>query len=128
MLIEVTNTKEKDTGEIFDFYKEFDSDYKEEEVEEGKLAKGWGSDTETQSLQGEILSINTISDKKKDEKNSPSNVKTQAHACIVTAAGIIEDAIVKVGRLVIPTDFHLIQPPPGERGHDKSRPRRRKQG
>ncbi|MED6221392.1 hypothetical protein PIB30_054194 [Stylosanthes scabra] len=44
ILIEVTDTEEKNTGEIFDFYKEFDSDYKEEEVEEGKLAKGWGSD------------------------------------------------------------------------------------
>ncbi|MED6160586.1 hypothetical protein PIB30_052794 [Stylosanthes scabra] len=34
-------------------------DYKEDEVEEGKLAEGWGSDTETQNLQGEMLSINT---------------------------------------------------------------------
>ncbi|MED6227288.1 hypothetical protein PIB30_112094, partial [Stylosanthes scabra] len=25
--------------------------------------------------------------------------------------------MVKVGRLVIPTDFHVIKPPPGERGH-----------
>ncbi|MED6112139.1 hypothetical protein PIB30_058956 [Stylosanthes scabra] len=40
MLIEVTDTGEKDTGEIFDFYEEFDSDYKEEEVEERKLIKG----------------------------------------------------------------------------------------
>ncbi|MED6221535.1 hypothetical protein PIB30_055727 [Stylosanthes scabra] len=39
MLIEVTDTREKDTGGIFDFYEEFDSDYKEEEVEEGKLTK-----------------------------------------------------------------------------------------
>ncbi|MED6221190.1 hypothetical protein PIB30_052085 [Stylosanthes scabra] len=36
---------------------------------------------------------------------------------IVSAAGIIEDVMVKVGRLVIPTDFHVIKPPPGERGH-----------
>ncbi|MED6161097.1 hypothetical protein PIB30_057541 [Stylosanthes scabra] len=113
-------------------------DYKEEEVEEGKLAKGWGSDTETQSLQGEMLSINTISDKKKDEEELPIKcedqgpclvtcrikgfeipgyVFTTADCSIVSAAGIIEDVMVKVGRLVIPTDFHVIQPSLGERGH-----------
>ncbi|MED6159752.1 hypothetical protein PIB30_045146 [Stylosanthes scabra] len=50
MLIKVPDTEGEDTGEIFDFCEEFDSDYKEEEFEEGKLAEGWGSDTETQNL------------------------------------------------------------------------------
>ncbi|MED6153192.1 hypothetical protein PIB30_099316 [Stylosanthes scabra] len=129
MLIEVTDTEEKDTGEIFDFYEEFDSDYKEEEVEEGKLAEGWGSDTETQSLQEEMLSTNIISDKKKDEEELPikcedpgpclktTDVFTTVDCSIVSAARIIEDVMVKVRRLVIPTDFHVIKPPPGERGH-----------
>ncbi|MED6128863.1 hypothetical protein PIB30_102173 [Stylosanthes scabra] len=30
--------------------------------------------------------------------------------------------MVKVERLVIPTDFHVIQPPPGERGHPQISP------
>ncbi|MED6184876.1 hypothetical protein PIB30_051690 [Stylosanthes scabra] len=76
---------------------------------------------------------------RKMNKNSPSNAKIQAHAwspaelrdlrfraafvtlehveIIVSAAGIIEDVMVKVGKLVIHTDFHVIQPLPGERGH-----------
>ncbi|MED6106132.1 hypothetical protein PIB30_002025 [Stylosanthes scabra] len=52
----------EDTGEIFDSNEEFDSDYKKEEFGEGKLAEGWGSDTETQNLQGKMLSINTSSE------------------------------------------------------------------
>ncbi|MED6221393.1 hypothetical protein PIB30_054195 [Stylosanthes scabra] len=46
-----------------------------------------------------------------------TDVFITADCSIVSAAGIIEDVMVKVGRLVIPTDFHVIQPPPGERGH-----------
>ncbi|MED6205612.1 hypothetical protein PIB30_019362, partial [Stylosanthes scabra] len=46
-----------------------------------------------------------------------TDVFTTADCSIVSAAGIIEDVMVKVGRLVIPTDFHVIQPPPGEKGH-----------
>ncbi|MED6140449.1 hypothetical protein PIB30_093382 [Stylosanthes scabra] len=80
MLIEVTDTEEKDTGEIFDFYKEFDSDYKEEEVEEGKLAKRWGSDIETQSLRRKCCPLTQSPTRRKMKKNPPSNAKTQAHA------------------------------------------------
>ncbi|MED6195526.1 hypothetical protein PIB30_038661 [Stylosanthes scabra] len=67
-LIEVPDTEEKDIGEILDFYEEFDSDYKEQECGEEKLAEGWGSNAETRNLQREMLSINTISDKKEDEE------------------------------------------------------------
>ncbi|MED6157907.1 hypothetical protein PIB30_027837 [Stylosanthes scabra] len=42
ILIEVTDTEGEDTGEIFDFNEEFDSDYKEEEFGEGKLEKRMG--------------------------------------------------------------------------------------
>ncbi|MED6206523.1 hypothetical protein PIB30_027615 [Stylosanthes scabra] len=55
MLIEVPDSEEEDIGEILDFCEEFGIDYKEEECEEGKLAEGWGSDTETQNLQGEMI-------------------------------------------------------------------------
>ncbi|MED6174367.1 hypothetical protein PIB30_068392 [Stylosanthes scabra] len=46
-----------------------------------------------------------------------TDVFTTANCSIVSAAGIIEDVMIKVGRLVIPTDFYVIKPPPGERGH-----------
>ncbi|MED6131944.1 hypothetical protein PIB30_014846 [Stylosanthes scabra] len=45
------------------------------------------------------------------------DVFTTADCSIVSAAGIIEDVMVKVKRLVIPTAFHIIKPPPGKRGH-----------
>ncbi|MED6136078.1 hypothetical protein PIB30_052609 [Stylosanthes scabra] len=83
VLIEVPDIEEEDIGEIFDFCEEFDSDYKEEESEEGKLAEGWGSDTKTQNLQGEMLSINTISDKKKDEEELPIKCEDPG-PCLVT--------------------------------------------
>ncbi|MED6113882.1 hypothetical protein PIB30_074957 [Stylosanthes scabra] len=83
MLIEVTDTEERDTGEIFDFYEEFDSEYKEEEVEEGKPAEGWGSDTETQNLQREMLSINTVFDNKKNEEELPIKCEDPG-PCLVT--------------------------------------------
>ncbi|MED6222722.1 hypothetical protein PIB30_067075 [Stylosanthes scabra] len=83
MLIEVTDTEERDTGEIFDFYEEFDSDYKEEEVEEGKSAEGRGTDTETQNLQRETLSINTVSDNKKNEEELPIKCEDPG-PCLVT--------------------------------------------
>ncbi|MED6176160.1 hypothetical protein PIB30_085413 [Stylosanthes scabra] len=140
LLINVTGSKDEDIGEILDFCEEFDSDYKEEESEEGELADGWGSEIETQNYQGEMLSINTISDKKGDEEELPTNcedpgpclvtcrikdsrfqtttdVFTTANCSIVSAAGIVEDVMVKIGRLVILTDFHVIKPPLGERRH-----------
>ncbi|MED6185056.1 hypothetical protein PIB30_053304 [Stylosanthes scabra] len=92
MLIEVTDTEEKDTGEIFDFYEEFDSDYKEEETK----AHAW--------LPAELRDLRF-------------HAAFAIRSIIVSIAGIIEDVMVKVGRLVIPTDFHVIKPPPKKRGH-----------
>ncbi|MED6137536.1 hypothetical protein PIB30_065839 [Stylosanthes scabra] len=122
LLIKVTDLKDEDIGKILDFCEEFDSDYKEEEFEEGELAEGWGSETETRNHQREMLSINTISDKEEDKEELPIKCKdpevfTTADCSIVSAAGIVEDVIVKIGKLVIPTNFHVIKPPPGERGH-----------
>ncbi|MED6209196.1 hypothetical protein PIB30_052448 [Stylosanthes scabra] len=140
MLIEVTDTEEKDTREIFDFYEEFDSDYKEEEVEEGKLAEGWGSDTEAQNLQGEMLSINTVSDNKKNEEELPIKCEDPG-LCLVTCRikgfeipgclcdpgacrNVMPHALyeaLELGPLRKTTDVFSTAdcsiPPPGERGH-----------
>ncbi|MED6111151.1 hypothetical protein PIB30_049795 [Stylosanthes scabra] len=83
LLIKVADSKDEDIGEILDFYEEFDNDYKEEESEEGKLAGGWGSETETQNYQGEMLSINTISDNKKDKEELPIKCEDPG-PCLVT--------------------------------------------
>ncbi|MED6207872.1 hypothetical protein PIB30_039600 [Stylosanthes scabra] len=86
LLIDVTGSKDEedvDIGEILDFCEEFNSDYKEEESEKEKLVDGWGSETETQSGQGEMLSINTISNKKEDKEELPTKCEDPG-PCLVT--------------------------------------------
>ncbi|MED6219021.1 hypothetical protein PIB30_031933 [Stylosanthes scabra] len=86
LLIDVTGSKDEedeDIGEILDFCEEFDSDYKEEESEKKKLADGWGIETETHSDQEEMLSINTIFNKKEDEEELPTKCEDPG-PCLVT--------------------------------------------
>ncbi|MED6169032.1 hypothetical protein PIB30_017397 [Stylosanthes scabra] len=86
-----------------------------------------------------MLSINTVSNKREDEEELPTkcegpgpclvtckikgfeipDVFTIADCSIVSAAGVIEDVMVKIGKLVISTDFHVIKPPPVEKGHSQ---------
>ncbi|MED6222671.1 hypothetical protein PIB30_066517 [Stylosanthes scabra] len=136
LLVEITGSKteeDEDIGEILDFCEEFDSDYKEKEFGKEEHEDEWGKEVEAQNDKGEIFFINTVSDKREDEEELPIKCEDPG-PCLVTckikgfdipgclcnpgaSAGVIEDVMVKIGKLVIPMDFHVIKPAPGERGH-----------
>ncbi|MED6148831.1 hypothetical protein PIB30_056708 [Stylosanthes scabra] len=111
ILIKETDSEEEDLCGILDFYEEFDSDYKEEESEEGELTEEWGNDTKTQNPQREMLSINTIFDKKEDGEELPIKCEDPG-PCLVTCR--IKGFEIP-GCLCDPGAF--MKPPPGERGH-----------
>ncbi|MED6195689.1 hypothetical protein PIB30_040369 [Stylosanthes scabra] len=117
LLINVTGSKDGDIGEILDFYEEFIVIIRKKSLRKGNWQMDRGVRPKPRMIKGRCCPLTRSMTKRNMKKNSRLNAKTQAHACIVSAAGIVEDVMVKIGRLIIPTNFHVIKPPPRERGH-----------
>ncbi|MED6218070.1 hypothetical protein PIB30_023605 [Stylosanthes scabra] len=133
---------DENSEEILDFCEEFDSDYKEKRSEkEGDIEDEWGKEVKALNDKGAVFFVNTVFNEKKDEEELPTKCDDPG-ACFVTCkirgidipgvcvilgpagtlclmhSGVVENVMVKIGKLTIPTDFHVIKPTPGEKeGH-----------
>ncbi|MED6121610.1 hypothetical protein PIB30_031827 [Stylosanthes scabra] len=85
--------------ELMDFCEEYDSDYEEDESDQERETEDkWKK--ETQNL-GPL--------KKSKE------VFSTADTSIMSIAGIADNVLVKIGKLTIPADFHILKPTPKEK-------------
>ncbi|MED6146984.1 hypothetical protein PIB30_039841 [Stylosanthes scabra] len=138
LLVELTSSKieeDESSKEILDYCEQFDNDYEEESVKEGKSENG---EAEDQNEKGKIFFINIFFSEKIRGVDVPGclcdpgacgnimphalyetldlgplkktrEVFTIADASIVSVARVTENVMVKIGMPTIPADFRIIK-------------------